>query len=165
VLETDAFDETPLDATPGPNPDAEDRDAIADFTVTPGDFWEETGAEDLLELDNSDADDADTDDGDADDADAQPVPGGSGYVWNRPPEDLTTWWWSLPDQTRSQLAALRPGSVLNPVLARAVTAAGLPCPRVPITVNGRRAMQLVTTAALVHTLNQARMAHSERRLV
>jgi hypothetical protein len=148
VRETDdAFDKTPLDADPVLDLDAEDSDTVEDFDAAAQDASKETSADDL------------------DQPDPQPVFGGSGYVWSGPPEDLTTWWWSLPEQTRSALAALRPGAALDPVLARAVIAAGLPCPRVPTVIDGRRVMHFVATAALVQRVNLARMAHSERRLV
>jgi uncharacterized protein (DUF433 family) len=95
----------------------------------------------------------------------QPPTGGSAYTWSRPSAELTTWWWALPEQTRTALAALRPGETLNPACGHAVKMAGLPCPQVPAVVRGQRVLHLVATAPLVRMVHLIRMTHSERRLV
>ena len=158
MLETNAASgEVPLTPSPTTGAGAEEDAYAEDPDAAAEDSFEPTGAEDLPDTDPDDPDPGDTD--------PQPAPGGSGYVWRQPPEHLTTWWWTLPEQTRTSLAALHPGDTLDAVTARAAADVGLPCPRVLGVVAGRRVMRPIATAALVRSVQQARMAYSDRRLV
>ena len=91
--------------------------------------------------------------------------GGTGYVRREPDPAVVSWWQALPEETRAELAALRPGQVLPREAARALHEIGVVSPEVVVTEDGRRVRRGIASRDVVSTVLLARLNHSERRLV
>lgn len=91
--------------------------------------------------------------------------GGTGYVRREPDPVVVSWWQALPDATRAELAALRPGQVLPREAAHALHEIGVVSPEVVVTEGGRRVRRGIASRDVVSTVLLARLNHSERRLV
>ncbi|PRY14494.1 hypothetical protein [Kineococcus rhizosphaerae] len=91
--------------------------------------------------------------------------GGTGYVRREPDPTVVAWWQQLPEATRAELAALRPGQVLPRGAAHALQVIGVQAPEVVVTEDGRRVRRGVASRDVISTVLMVRLTHSERRLV
>jgi hypothetical protein len=91
--------------------------------------------------------------------------GGAGYVRREPDPALTKWWQGLPESTRTELAALRPGQVIPRDASVALRTIGVSSPEVVVSEDGRRVRRPVASRDVISTVLMVRLTHSERRLV